>query len=366
MLQQHLRASLIKAPRRLPIVDDADYVNTVPPVLLDWPEGIPKPRLGLVVDRGPAPYWTRFRRFLDENSIPYELFDVHASDWLEKAKKFDGIIWRPASSPVGLEEARRKIYVLERKLGKIIFPSFSAVQFYEDKIMQYDVLKELGFPIIETFISNDHNEALAYIQQCSYPFVDKIVTGSASVGVKRIDSEKQALKVVNHAFSPGGRLTYWPYLRQKNYVYFQKFEPNEGYDLRILVIGAQVFGYYREAPERDFRASGMGQVHWKELPDDALEIAASVADQLDIEMLAVDFLRRQDGTLAIIEVSPFIRVDTPGQLKVNGVPGIYDKQPDGTYLFRQGEFWPQEVALVEFLHRRWITSEAVGGLTEAA
>ena len=45
----------------------------------------------------------------------------------------------------------------------------------------------------------------------------------------------------------------------KDYVYFQKFLPNNKYDIRIVVIGDRAFGFIRYNRENDFRASGSGK-----------------------------------------------------------------------------------------------------------
>lgn len=354
IVERNVRSRLSLGPQRTLIVDDSPELDEAPPIVMEWPDGLHKPRVALVADAGPRPYWTKFRRFLEYNDIPYELYAVHESGWLQAAKEFDAIVWRVSSTPTELEEARRKIYVLEKVLGKACFPSYEAVLLYEDKILQYEMLKHKGFPVIDTFVSNDLEEARQKLADLQYPVVNKVVPGSASLGVSLLHTPWAASKFINRVFSPAGSLTYWPYVRQKDYVFFQTFEPNDGYDLRVLVVGSNVFGYYRKVPEHDFRASGMDKVEKKALPTDAMDLACLVANAFDMEMLAVDFLRRGDGSLRIIEISSFIRVDTPEQLHVDGVPGVYVLDGPSRYVFKPGRFWPQELALAEFLRRRWI------------
>lgn len=353
MLESRIRSWLSRGPKRKVIVDDSSQLHKAPAVHFDWPPGVKKPHVGLVVDPGTTPYWTKFRRFLEFNSIPYVMYNIHESTWLEVADGIDAVVWRVGSAPVELEVARRKIFMLEKVLGKVCFPSFDAVVLYEDKILQYEMLRQKGFPVIDTFISHDFDEVLAAVGQLQYPVVSKVVPGSASLGVSMIRSPRNALKLARQSFALAGRATYWPYLRQKDYVFLQKFEPNDGYDLRVLVIGDNIFGYYRAVPKYDFRASGMDEVEKRDLPTDAMDLAREVAKSIDVEMLAVDFLRRRNGELRIIEISSFIRVDTPEQLHVNGIPGMYVYK-DGRYVFKPGRVWPQELALAEFFRRRWI------------
>ena len=131
-------------------------------------------------------------------------------------------------------------------------------------------------------------------------------------------------------------------------MYFQEYVPNDGYDIRIIVIGDNVFGYYRKAPPGDFRASGMGVVEKRKLPLEAMKISRKVNAVLKSPMLVVDLLRGNDGQYYIIEISPICRIDTPEQLLVDGRPGVYVFDDENTYHFKEGRYWVQELALKEF------------------
>jgi len=169
-----------------------------------------------------------------------------------------------------------------------------------------------------------------------------------------VPTKKRARKIINEAFSERGRWTYWPYLRHQGYVYLQEYVENAGYDLRIVVIGDMVFGYYRYPPKGDFRASGLGEVRKHDLPEEAMCLAVSVVSRLNLIMGAVDMLYSScERRYVVIEVSAFIRVDTPEQLIVGETPGVYLHR-EGTFSFRPGRYWIQEIALREFLTRTWI------------
>lgn len=340
------------------VVDDSDQVALVSAVSIDWDCNVPKPRVGLVADHDTMPYWTKYRRFLEHNSIPYRLFDIHASTWIDNAKKLDVVVVRPTSSPSRLAELRNKIYVLEHEMGLTCYPSFRAISLYEDKVMQYYWLKLQGLPVIETFVSHDYEEASRFVQHADMPLVAKIETGSASHGVELLKNKSEARRYVRRVFSYGGRKTYWPYLNQKDYVYLQPLVANEGYDLRVIVIGSFIFGYFRHSPQSDFRASGMGLVEKEALPEEAIAIAERVAQAMEVPMLAVDMLRESEtGAFKIIEVSPFFRIETPEQLHVAGRPGAYVRHRDGTLSFREGQYWPQELALLE-LFSKWVAARS--------
>jgi glutathione synthase/RimK-type ligase-like ATP-grasp enzyme len=343
--------SNLKRYKSINVAVDDNIFKDVPPLIIDKPDGIAIPKVGLVKDDGEKPYWPKYERFLKNNEIPYDFYDIHSHDWLEKSTEFDLIVWRTASSASELDEARKKIFVLEKYMGKLCFPTFNMIMIYEDKVLQHYLMKLKGLSEIETYVSNSIEDALALSKRLGVPLVSKVNPGSGSSGVELVRSHKAARKLVKKAFSYNGRWTYWPYLRQKDYALFQKHQRNDGYDLRIIVIGNYVFGYYRDTPKHEFRASGIGEVRKEDIPVRAMDIARLVASKFDLPTVAVDFLYDSiEDKFYIIEMSSFIRVDTAEQLHVNGVPGVYTYE-DGKYKFEAGKFWIQELSLKVFIEK---------------
>jgi hypothetical protein len=164
-------------PEQGPVEDDPELEHA-DQVLLAWPSGVRKPRVGLVRDTDPFPYWTKYRRFLQANDIPFEIYDIHRSTWLRDAQRFDMVVWRPMSFPHELEECRSKFRILETELGTLCYPSVTELHLYEDKITQYELLRHHGLPVADTFISNSESEALEYAATCTYPLVWKLAAGS--------------------------------------------------------------------------------------------------------------------------------------------------------------------------------------------
>ena len=311
------------------------------------------PVVGIVKDSGSFSYYPKFERFLRNNNIPYNFLNIHDNQWIEDAKQFDVILWRPKSSPWELEEAREKIYVLERHMNKIIYPSFDEIIFYENKILQYHIFHELNFPVIPTFISHNYDETREWISQAEYPFVSKIKTGSGSFGTMLIKNKLMAKIYVEKVFRIG-KSTYWPSVRQKNYVFFQKYVRNHGFDLRVIMVdNNNIFGYHRLVPKGDFRASGMNIISHEELPLDAVKIALNITEKLDFTNLAVDFLQsKEDDKFYIIESANFINVDKPYNLTINEIHGKYRYNYDtDTLIFEKGDFWLQEIILKRFFEK---------------
>lgn len=347
-------ASAERGPR-----DDGAVVEEADPVLMEWPIGVRKPVVGLVPDIDYYPYWTKYRRFLRANAIPFEIFDIHRSSWLHEARRFDMVVWRPASHPAELEECRRKFRILEEYLGIMCYPSFSDALLYEDKILQYELLKLHDLPVIDTFVSHSRSEVLEHLATRDYPLVWKLTAGSGSVGVELARKQETAARWARRVFGSAGRSTYWPYVRQKDYVYLQRLVPNPGYDERVIVIGPLVFGYFRDVPKGEFRASGMKLLRHEPPSASAIRVARSVAKALDLPAVAVDVLRDEaDGRDRIIEISILWQVDVMNELHREGQPGalVFDATGDESH-FQPMRVWYQELALKRVLETRWLARE---------
>ena len=341
-----------------PELDDAEAV------VLQWPADVRKPYVALVRDADDYPYWTKYRRFLQANDIPFEIYDIHRSSWLREAQRFDMVVWRPASYPHQLEECRRKFHILEEELGTLCYPSVAEVQLYEDKISQYELLTRHGLPVIDTFVSYSEDETMEYLARCEYPLVWKLNAGSGSAGVELVRRRRTAERWVRRVFSLAGRRTYWWYVSQRSYVYLQRFVPNAGYDVRVIVVGPTVFGYYRDVPKGEFRASGMHTERHDPPSAEAIRLARRVAEALDLPHVAVDML--EDATsndLRIIEISSFPQVlPEEGFLHYGGEPGAGGSDGPDDGRVRPVRLWPQELALKHVIETRWFAREARAGV----
>jgi glutathione synthase/RimK-type ligase-like ATP-grasp enzyme len=206
-------------------------------------------------------------------------------------------------------------------------------------------------PVVPTFITNSRAEALEFINKTAYPLISKITTGSSSFGVFKIKNKRSAFRYVNYCFSNIGKKTYWPFVRQINYVYFQQFVGSAKYDLRIIVVGNKIFGYYRYPKAGDFRASGAGNVEKKALPEEAMKIAIKVKEEFKSTSLAVDMIySEEEQKYYIIETSVFCGIDTAEQLVIDGKPGYYEYDGEN-FTFKEGRFWFQELALQDYFNK---------------
>jgi glutathione synthase/RimK-type ligase-like ATP-grasp enzyme len=293
-------------------------------------------------------YWPKFERFVKNNNIQYSFLNIHKDDWIEESAKYDLIVWRPLSYPTSLYEARIKVAFIEKFLKIKCHPSSDELWLYEDKIRQYFHLTAFNLPVIPTFISFDEFECINKVSSFEYPLISKSYVGSASLSVTKINNKIKARNHILKSFS-SGLDTGFPYLRQKGYVFFQKYIDDASYDLRIIIVGEKIFGYYRMKPKGDFRASGAGLVVKDELPLDAVLLAFKVKEVMPSTMLAVDVLKSQrEDKFYIIETSISIDIELPEQLKVGDIPGYYLLK-NGSLEFHPGKFWLQELVVEELI-----------------
>jgi len=307
----------------------------------------------------PKASWLRYERFCKNNNIPYDFLDIKKSNWIQKAEKFDIIVCHTESSPAYQEMMESKIYILEKLMGKTCFPSFHELWQYENKNRANYLYQYLNLPLIPTIVTNCKDEAIEIAKNAHYPIITKTKIGSSSKGVEKIRNEYQLNRNIKRIFSRKGQKTYFPYLRQKDYLYVQSFIDDAHFDLRIMLVGNMAFGYYRYPRKNDFRASGSGHTEKKEIPREALLLAIEVRQKLKSRQMGVDLLfSPKTKQYLIIETSIFNQIDTPVQFALDGIPGYYDISDVNNIKFKKGKYWVQEI-MIRDLILEWIKQKTI-------
>jgi glutathione synthase/RimK-type ligase-like ATP-grasp enzyme len=326
-----------------------EHINTADKIIIENC----KLRIGFVKDQDGLSlshnsYWPIFERFTKNNNIPYSFINIHCNDWISECKNFDLIVWNPLTNPASLYEQRTKIAYIEKFLKVPCHPNSSELWLYEDKVRQFYHLTANNLPVVPTFISFDEEECISKLDTFKYPLISKSFIGSASLSVSKLNNKAEVKKYIFNAFSNGINTGY-PYYKQKGYVYFQEFINDATFDLRIILVGEKILGYYRMVPKNDFRASGAGLIKYNELPLEAVLLAMKVKEAMPSTVLAVDFLAsKKSNKYYIIETSIAIDVDCPGELILNGIPGYYLLNNDSLE-FHPGKFWLPELLLEELI-----------------
>ncbi len=204
--------------------------------------------------------------------VEYLLIDFCRSDWMEIALKCNIIIWRVHLNDYQtLADARIKIPLLELK-GVYCFPNSRAVFDYDNKVIQYYRMLELGMPQPQTIVSSSLEEIENLAPSLKYPLVEKKPHGAGSVGVRLIESPKTGLRSARRMLDQkDGTINLFH--RVINYIVraalpnlcnryttllWQEFLRSE-FDIRCAVYGNGFISVFkRNNRPNDFRASGSG------------------------------------------------------------------------------------------------------------
>lgn len=286
------------------------------------------------------------------NRISYKIVNCYDADIINQLEDCNGLMWHwPQWDEKAILFARQLTYSLE-KAGKKVFPDSKTCWHFDDKVGQTYLFQALNIESIPTWIFYDKKTAYNWVQHSQFPLVFKLRGGASSENVKLIKSNAEARKKINQAFGKGfnihdkwdklrdrilifrrnrttenfigilkgiGRLVIkkeneLQRVREKGYVYFQKFLPGNDSDIRLVVIGPRCFGMRRYCRKDDFRASGSGiSTYNKELIDlKAVEIAFEISKKLEMQSVAFDFIK-EENQYQLVEISyAFVSTSFPG------------------------------------------------------
>jgi|SRR5690554_1028159 len=313
-----------------------------------------------------TPYLKKYIDILSYNNIDCTLLDVNESDFWEKVKKVDLFIHRRETNDDYNQITTSILPVLENYLNIKCFPDINTSWHYDDKIKHFLLLEQLGYEVAKSWVFWNKAKALDWIEKAEFPLVFKLRRGAASSGVSLIKTKQQAKEIIERMFSKGimhgenrkilavknfvkkllGKQPYVPnyWQLEKNYVFFQKFLPDNGWDTRVYVIGERAFAARRFTRPNDFRASGSGIVDetYKNIDKEFIKIALRIVKDLKFQAMAFDFLYDSEKKPMICEIS-YTMPDDP----VYQMEGFWDSNLN----FHEGHFWPQYFHLVDLLNK---------------
>ena len=136
----------------------------------------------------------------------------------------------------------------------------------------------------------------------------------------------------------------WHYMLQKDYVYFQKFIPNNDHDIRVTIIGNRAFAFIRYNRDNDFRASGSGKIDYdkSKIPIEAIKIAFEVSEKCKFQSMAYDFMIDENNKVLINEITYCYSGDA-----VEKCEGYWDDKLN----WHEGKMRPEEAHVEDFLER---------------
>jgi glutathione synthase/RimK-type ligase-like ATP-grasp enzyme len=306
--------------------------------------------------------------YCNEKSIPYKLVDCYRFDIIDQLKDCQALMWQfYQGSTKDFLVAKQILFAVEQS-GTKVFPNFNTSWHFDDKIGQKYLLEAIVAPIAPVWVFYDKHEALIWAKKTDFPKVFKLRWGAGSQNVKLVKSVRQAISLINKAFSKGfpaydafGSLKErWRLYRlgkarlkdvfkgvarffirsqyvlmkgrEKGYIYFQEFIPGNDCDIRVIVIADKAFAIKRMVRKNDFRASGSGHILYeKELFDEGtILLSFEIAQRLKSQCVAFDFVYK-DKTPLILEINYGF---SPSGYE--SCPGFWDKNLN----WHEGKFNP--------------------------
>lgn len=282
-----------------------------------------------------------YKQILDYNNIEYIDLDINDVYFWEQVKQCNLFLAKFSQIDDDLHLLQEILPTINLFLKIPCFPDYNTAWHYDDKIKQYYLLSSFGFPVVESYIFWDKRKAFSWLETASLPIVFKLKGGSGSSNVTLVQNRHTARNLIRKSFNRGinpywydpigklkafnwntkkilkyilkpyyrkyikGENAYSNYIKQKNYVYFQKYLPNNEYDTRVAIVGKRAWAFKRFNRKNDFRASGSNNYDTrKDLIDkEMIRIAFEVSRTFGFQSMAYDFVYDENKRPIIIEIS---------------------------------------------------------------
>jgi tetrahydromethanopterin:alpha-L-glutamate ligase len=207
---------------------------------------------------------------------------------------FDGILVR--TMPLGtLEQVIFRMNALHvaQELGVRVVNSPRTLEIAIDKWLTLDFMRRAGLDIPRTIVCQSREDALEAFESLGRDVVVKPLFGGEGRGIMRIDNTDLAWRVFSTLEQIGAVL------------YIQEFLPHHGYDLRLLLVGNQMYSVARHAPSGDWRTNlsrGGAAIPYK-ATESQINLAKEASAAIGGTIVGVDILPTKDGRDVLLEVN---------------------------------------------------------------
>lgn len=282
----------------------------------------------------------RWVTYCEEHNIPYKLVNCYDNDIVRQLKDCNALMWHHHHNNYKDVLAAKSILFSLEQADIKVFPDFNTGWHFDNKAAQKYLLEAINAPLVPSHVFYDKVSAKTWADSTTYPKVFKLKGGAGAADVRLAENKTEAIRLINQAFGKGfsqfdrlgslkeryrkfkagqegflsvlkgiGRLfqtTEYAMMgaREKGYVYFQDFIPNNDSDTRVIIIGNKAFAIKRSVREGDFRAFGSGNISYNhlEINLDAVKISFEVNKHLKSQSIAFDFVWLNNQPL-IVEIS---------------------------------------------------------------
>ena len=334
----------------------------------------------IAIHNRPNSFSDRWISYCDGNHLDYKMVDCLNSDIMNDLENCSILLWHWHHGNYADQLIARHVLKSAELMGLKTFPGYNTCWSYDDKIAQKYLLESVNAPLVPTHVFFNKRDALQCLESMEFPKVFKLRRGAGSQNVKLVRDKNEGKKLIHAAFGRGFKVSPTPtadtikklqnrpdkfalllgkiqrlprslknlyrtnkYLgREKGYVYFQDFVPDNQYDTRITIIGSRAFGFTRNVRQNDFRASGSGSIDYslERISLECVKIAFQTAEKLKSQSLALDFVANKDGNPQIVEISYCYQAKA-----VYDCSGYWDQELN----WHEGHMWPQDAIIQDIL-----------------
>jgi glutathione synthase/RimK-type ligase-like ATP-grasp enzyme len=324
-------------------------------------------------------YSERWIEYCEENGIAYKIVDCFQNDILQQLRSMRGLLWHWHQVQPKEVLVARHILRSAEKMGLKVYPNIFSCWHFDDKIAQKYLLESINAPLVPTYVFYTMDQAVSWIKKTTFPKVFKLRKGASAQNVKLVRNAEDAFKLARKAFNggfkpkagyfvdlerklkkkrPKGELSsaikrmpgkikkFYRFNKQlgreRGYIYFQDYVPDNQYDIRIVVIGKRIFAYTRNVRKGDFRASGSGGFNFDpgRIQPGCIKTAYEVTKKIGAQSLAFDFVTDSSGEPKIIEISYCF-----GTKGLNQCPGYFDED----CVWHDEQIMAEDAILIDFL-----------------
>lgn len=283
--------------------------------------------------------WIEFCKI---NTIEYQTINPFQNEINNILLSFDVVLWHFGNySFKDMLIAKNILFPME-KLGKKVFPSINDAWHFDDKLAETYLLQAIKAPVPKSYYFYSLEDVNKNIGKLNFPVVAKLRNGSGSHNVKLLKSKQELLVYSKRMFTIGissvpsllykassnfkssknlntfiKRLKRIPeFLKslssakkfnlERGYVYLQEFIPNEGFDLKIVVVGDKLSFIGRNIRKGEFRASGGGDLFYakEHITMDVINSAFKTNETLGFLCMGYDYVIDSKSKVGyIIEMS---------------------------------------------------------------
>lgn len=280
--------------------------------------------------------------YCKENHIPYEIVDCYHYDIVSQLSRYSALLWNFSHFVIADQLEARNILNVASAKGLVTFPDYNTAWHFDDKVAESYALQAVSAPIPQAWMFYDYKDCEKWLKtEAEYPIVAKLRCGSGSNNVKLLKGYHQAKHYAKRMFSSGYNPTpsivYKAYSKaqsskslkvaisrikkipeflntrahakkmpmEKGYCYFQEFIHNDGYDLKIAVVGDKLSFLCRDTRKGDFRASGGGDIKYTKslITKQIISSAFEAYDRLQLACIGFDYVVDKDtGEGKIVEM----------------------------------------------------------------